>query len=42
MNLLDWLLVVLVLAYALSGDLQRLVPGAFATAGLLLVGLIGF
>ena len=39
MNLLDWLLVVLVLAYALSGYWQGFVTGAFATAGLLLGGL---
>ena len=41
MNLLDWLLVGLVLAYALSGYWQGFVTGAFATAGLLLGGLIG-
>ncbi len=41
MNLLDWLLVLLVLAYALSGYWQGFVTGAFATAGLLLGGLIG-
>ena len=41
MNLLDWLLVVLVLAYALSGYWQGFVTGAFATAGLLLGGLFG-
>ena len=41
MNLLDWLLVVLVLAYALSGYWQGFVTGAFATAGLLLGGLAG-
>ena len=40
-NLLDWLLVALVLAYALSGYWQGFVTGAFATAGLLLGGLIG-
>ena len=33
MNLLDWLLVLLVLAYALSGYWQGFVTGAFATAG---------
>ena len=33
MNLLDWLLVVLVLAYALSGYWQGFVTGAFATGG---------
>lgn len=41
MNLLDWLLVVLVLAYALSGYWQGFVTGAFATSGLLLGGLLG-
>ena len=41
MNLLDWLLVVLVVAYAVSGYWQGFVTGAFATAGLLLGGLFG-
>ncbi len=41
MNLLDWLLVLLVLAYALSGYWQGFVTGAFATLGLLVGGLIG-
>ncbi|MEJ7834185.1 MAG: MarP family serine protease [Nocardioides sp.] len=41
MNTLDWLLVVLVLAYALSGYWQGFVTGAFATTGLLLGGLLG-
>lgn len=41
MNLLDWILLVLVLAYALSGYWQGFVTGAFATAGLLLGGLFG-
>lgn len=41
MNLLDWLLLVLVAAYALSGYWQGFVTGAFATAGLLLGGLVG-
>ena len=41
MNLLDWVLLVLVLAYALSGYWQGFITGAFATAGLLLGGLIG-
>ena len=41
MNLLDWLLLLLVLAYALSGYWQGFVTGAFATAGLLLGGLFG-
>ena len=41
MNLLDWLLVGLVLTYALSGYWQGFVTGAMATAGLLLGGLLG-
>ncbi len=41
MNLLDWLLVALVLTYALSGYWQGFVTGAFATSGLLLGGLGG-
>ena len=41
MNLLDWLLVFLVLAYALSGYWQGFIAGAFATTGLLLGGLFG-
>lgn len=41
MNALDWLLVLLVLAYALSGYWQGFITGAFATAGLLLGGLFG-
>lgn len=41
MNALDWLLVVLVGAYALSGYWQGFVTGAFATGGLLLGGLVG-
>jgi S1-C subfamily serine protease len=41
MNALDWLLLLLVLAYALSGYWQGFITGAFATAGLLLGGLIG-
>lgn len=41
MNALDWLLIVLVLAYALSGYWQGFITGAFATAGLLLGGLFG-
>ena len=41
MNLLDWLLIGLVLTYALSGYWQGFVTGACATAGLLLGGLIG-
>lgn len=41
MNVLDWLLILLVLAYALSGYWQGFVTGAFATAGLLAGGLGG-
>ncbi|KRC54038.1 MULTISPECIES: MarP family serine protease [unclassified Nocardioides] len=41
MNVLDWLLVLLVLAYALSGYWQGFVTGAFATVGLLAGGLAG-
>ena len=41
MNGLDWFLVVLVAAYALSGYWQGFVTGAFATAGLLLGGGFG-
>lgn len=41
MNFLDWLLLLLVLAYALSGYWQGFVTGAFATVGLLLGGLAG-
>ncbi|MFT4263780.1 MAG: MarP family serine protease [Nocardioides sp.] len=41
MNWLDWCLVVLLLAYALSGYWQGFITGAFATAGLLLGGAIG-
>jgi S1-C subfamily serine protease len=40
-NLLDWLLVLLVLAYGLSGYWQGFITGAFATTGLLLGGLFG-
>ena len=41
MNALDWLLVVLVVAYAVSGYWQGFIAGAFATGGLLLGGLLG-
>ncbi len=41
MNFLDWCLVALVLAYALSGYWQGFIAGAFSTAGLLLGGLAG-
>jgi hypothetical protein len=40
-NPLDWLLLALVLAYALSGYWQGFVTGAFATGGLLIGGLFG-
>jgi S1-C subfamily serine protease len=40
-NALDWVLVVIVLAYALSGYWQGFVTGAFATSGLLVGGLLG-
>jgi S1-C subfamily serine protease len=40
-NFLDWFLVVVVLAYAVSGYWQGFISGAFATAGLLLGGLLG-
>ena len=41
MNILDWLLVVVALAYAVSGYWQGFVSGAFATLGLLLGGGLG-
>jgi S1-C subfamily serine protease len=41
MNFLDWCLVVIVVAYALSGYWQGFITGAFATVGLLLGGLLG-
>ena len=41
MNALDWVLVVLVAAYAVSGYWQGFIAGAFATGGLLLGGLAG-
>ena len=41
MNLLDWVLVALVVAYALSGYWQGFITGAFATIGLVLGGLLG-
>jgi S1-C subfamily serine protease len=40
-NTLDWVLVALVLLYAVSGYWQGFITGAFATAGLLLGGLAG-
>jgi S1-C subfamily serine protease len=39
-NVLDWILVVVVLAYAVSGYWQGFISGAFATAGLLLGGFV--
>lgn len=41
MNLLDWCLVLITLAYALSGYWQGFITGAFATVGLVLGGLFG-
>lgn len=41
MNWLDWCLLALVLAYALSGYWQGFITGVFATVGLLLGGLVG-
>jgi S1-C subfamily serine protease len=41
MNWIDWVLLLLVLAYALSGYWQGFITGAFATGGLLLGGLVG-
>ena len=41
MTVRDWFLVVVVLAYAVSGYWQGFISGAFATAGLLLGGLLG-
>jgi S1-C subfamily serine protease len=40
-NVLDWVLIVLVGLYALSGYWQGFITGAFATAGLLLGGALG-
>ena len=40
MNVLDWCLLALVGIYALSGYWQGFITGAFATAGLLLGGLL--
>jgi S1-C subfamily serine protease len=39
-NVLDWILVAVVLAYAVSGYWQGFISGAFATAGLLLGGFV--
>ena len=41
MNLLDWCLVLVAVAYALSGYWQGFITGAFATIGLVLGGLLG-
>ena len=41
MNLIDWFLVALVVAYAISGYWQGFIAGAFATGGLLAGGLLG-
>lgn len=41
MNILDWALLLLVAAYALSGYWQGFVTGAFATVGLLVGGIFG-
>ena len=41
MNLLDWVLLVVVVLYAVSGYWQGFITGAFATVGLLLGGLLG-
>ena len=41
MNLLDWVLIVLVVLYAVSGYWQGFITGVFATVGLLVGGLVG-
>ena len=40
MNILDWILVLVLLAYAVSGYWQGVISGAFATAGLLIGGFV--
>jgi S1-C subfamily serine protease len=40
-NLLDWVLILVVVLYAVSGYWQGFITGAFATVGLLLGGLLG-
>jgi S1-C subfamily serine protease len=40
-NLLDWVLIVVVVLYAVSGYWQGFITGAFATVGLLIGGVIG-
>jgi len=39
-NVLDWIMLVVVLAYAVSGYWQGFISGAFATAGLLIGGFV--
>jgi len=41
MNLLDWCLLLVAFAYALSGYWQGFITGAFATVGLVVGGLLG-
>ncbi|MGC4112847.1 MAG: MarP family serine protease [Nocardioides sp.] len=41
MNLLDWVLLVIVVLYAVSGYWQGFITGAFATVGLLVGGIVG-
>jgi S1-C subfamily serine protease len=41
MNLLDWCLILVAVAYALSGYWQGFIAGAFATVGLVLGGFLG-
>ena len=41
MNVLDWILVVVVVAYAVSGYWQGFIAGAFATVGLVAGGIFG-
>jgi S1-C subfamily serine protease len=41
MNLLDWCLILVTFAYALSGYWQGFITGAFATVGLVVGGLVG-
>jgi S1-C subfamily serine protease len=40
-NLLDWVLILVVVLYAVSGYWQGFITGAFATVGLLLGGVLG-
>ena len=40
-NLLDWVLLVVVVLYAVSGYWQGFITGAFATVGLLIGGVVG-